>query len=108
MRRERLAVQAREKAVMREYPGSEMDPISSPVRPRLSPLGQDLCHCGKSLHYTDMKTKAQVDMIVDRFGSHIAVNVEGRTFQVPRHYIALHGIQGKDLERLGFKELAHA
>lgn len=62
------------------------------------------CHCGRPLHYTDPKIEAQLREITEQLGEFIPVTVGGRTFQVQRHYIALHGIKGKDLASLGFKE----
>ena len=65
------------------------------------------CHCGLELHYTDEKIKQQVQEVIDRFGPFIDVVVGGRTFRVQRHYIALHGIKGKDVAQLGFKEVTN-
>lgn len=65
----------------------------------------DRCHCGLELHYTDKELQKQVQKIVDEFGPYIEVNVAGRKFRVQRHYIALHGIKGKDVAKLGFQEV---
>lgn len=64
------------------------------------------CHCGKLLHYSDINTQRRIEEIVERFGPYIDVVVDGgRTYRVQRHYIALHGINGKSLGRLGFQEV---
>lgn len=63
------------------------------------------CHCGLDLHYTDPKLQEQVQEIVDKLGPFIEVIVDGRKWRVQRHYIALHGIKGKDVSKLGFTEL---
>ncbi len=43
--------------------------------------------------------------IVERFGEYITVEQDGKKYQVPRHWIALHGIKGKDISKLGFREV---
>jgi len=43
--------------------------------------------------------------IVERFGEYITVDANGRKYLVQRHYIALHGIKGKDISKLGFREV---
>lgn len=63
------------------------------------------CHCGLELHYSDKELQKQVDRIIKEFGPYIDVVIDGRTFRVQRHYIALHGIKGKDVAQLGFKEV---
>lgn len=62
------------------------------------------CHCGRPLHYNDPKIEAQLKELTQQLGEYMQVTVAGRTFLVQRHYIALHGIKGKDLASLGFKE----
>lgn len=68
----------------------------------------DKCHCGLDLHYSNSALQKQVQEIVDKFGPYIDVIVGGRTFRVQRHYIALHGIKGKDLSTLGFAEVSNS
>lgn len=66
------------------------------------------CACGLPLHYTDKKTKKHIEALVSKVGEFIKVKLPesgGRTFLVQRHYIALHGIDGKTLENLGFNEV---
>lgn len=63
------------------------------------------CVCGKPLHYVDKKLEKIVNEYCEQFGPYINVIVDGRTWRVPRHYIALHGIKGKDVSKLGFQEV---
>lgn len=68
----------------------------------------ELCPCGKPLHYVDRDKRAMVDEMITRLGNDVAVTAEGRTWMVPRHYIALHSLEASDLPELakkyGFKE----
>ena len=63
------------------------------------------CHCGEPLHYTDKGLEAMLKEYTRDLGEFIPVQVDGRVWRVQRHYIALHGIKGKDLSTLGFEEI---
>jgi hypothetical protein len=64
------------------------------------------CHCGKKLHYTDLKTKKFVLKMIKKLGEYIRVtNSDGITFRVQRHYLALHGLKEEELEKLGFEKI---
>jgi hypothetical protein len=66
----------------------------------------EMCWCGRPIHYNDERIQHQVQEIVDKFGEFINVKIDGgKTYRVQRHYIALHGITGKDLPALGFQEV---
>jgi hypothetical protein len=65
---------------------------------------EKMCACGKPLHYTNPVAQELVQDLIDRQGEYIRVTVNGRTWLVPRHFIALHGINAWDLETLGFPE----
>lgn len=67
--------------------------------------GTSLCFCGKPLHYSDPRNQALVQMLIDTVGPRLKVTVSGRTWLVPRHYIALHGIKAAELPFLGFDEV---
>lgn len=71
---------------------------------------EELCPCGRPLHYADPQRRRYMEDMVQRLGSTILVSVEGRGWLIPRHYIALHGIKASDLpelsRRYGFKEVA--
>jgi hypothetical protein len=62
------------------------------------------CHCGEPLHYKDTLLEAQLTDLTEQLGEYMPVTVDGKTWNVQRHYIALHGIKGKDLSTLGFEE----
>jgi len=68
-------------------------------------MSTELCVCGRPLHYTDPNIKAHVESLVATLGSHIRVNCGGKTYLVPRHYIALHGLIASDLPRMKFEEV---
>lgn len=61
------------------------------------------CACGRPLHYTDPTVRAFVEAVIARQGPTIKVTVlGGRTYLVPRHYLALHGVKAAELPQLGF------
>lgn len=66
-----------------------------------------LCGCGEPLHYTDSDLQADVQALVDRHGSTVRVQNTHGTWHVPRHFIALHGLEAKELQavadRYGFQ-----
>lgn len=66
-------------------------------------MTEELCHCGKPLHYSDETVKKHICDLIKELGTHVQIVCEGKTYRVPRHYIALHGINGKDLDKLGFE-----
>ncbi len=66
---------------------------------------QILCACGLPLHYSDPGLQALVEDLIDLVGPDMNITVTGRTFRVPRHYIALHGVNAQELPKLGFPEV---
>lgn len=62
----------------------------------------DRCGCGEPLHYTDPRIETYMRRQVARKGPTILVQVEGEDYGiwVPRHYIALHGIQSEQVVTL--------
>lgn len=68
-------------------------------------MTEQLCACGKPLHYSDPSAQHQIDALVSELGEFIEVTVGGRSWLVSRHYIALHGLKGSDLASLGFEEV---
>jgi len=66
---------------------------------------EKMCACGKPLHYSDPKNEQMVQRFVNELGENERVSVGGRTWMVPRHYIALHGIAARELPTLGFEEV---
>ncbi len=65
----------------------------------------ELCHCGRPLHYTDPDLQEFVRRMIEAQGEFIPVQVGKRWFNVQRHYLALHGLRGVDVARLGFEEI---
>lgn len=67
------------------------------------------CACGRPLHYTDPSLRKAVELLIAEKGSTIDVTVDGHTWQVPRHFIALHGVKADELpllsSLLGFQEV---
>lgn len=61
------------------------------------------CHCGLPLHYQDPGVRRHVERLVARLGTHVRVRVGEAVYLVQRHYIALHGLKGAEVERLGFE-----
>ena len=64
----------------------------------------ELCHCGKPLHYTDMVIKSMVEVLIEELGEFVPIHARGKTWIVPRHYIALHGVSAQTIHLMGFKE----
>jgi hypothetical protein len=66
-----------------------------------------MCACGKPLHYTDPNLQAQIQSLVDKLGETVDVSVGRSWYKIPRHYIALHGLNARDIpqlaEELGFE-----
>ena len=69
-------------------------------------MSEEMCHCGRPLHYNSSDIKAVVSAMVAEKGPRIEVTgPDGRKWLVPRHYIALHGLKPEDLPNLGFEEV---
>ena len=66
---------------------------------------EPMCHCGKPLHYTSQEHRAVADQLIKEYGEYVTVTVLGRTWLVPRHYIALHGLKAEEIHKLGFEEV---
>jgi hypothetical protein len=66
---------------------------------------EELCHCGRPLHYSDPVVEAFTRDLIRANGPTVKVNVGARTWEVDRHYIALHGLAAADLPELGFPEV---
>jgi hypothetical protein len=74
-------------------------------------MGVKFCACGGPLHYSDPHNRELVERQIAELGECVSViNIATkRTFMVPRHFIALHGIKAGELpdlaERYGFEEV---
>jgi hypothetical protein len=64
-----------------------------------------MCACGKPLHYESEIIHKMVQKLVDELGENIRVTFGIRTWLVPRHYIALHGIDLNQVLERGFPEV---
>jgi len=70
----------------------------------------DKCACGQPLHYTDSNLQRLVIEIINNLGPDIKVTLMdgSRSWMIPRHFIALHGLKGQEIvevaEKYGFKE----
>lgn len=63
----------------------------------------EICACGRPLHYTDRTARLYVEEQISRNGKTVPITVEGRTWNVPRHFIALHGLVAAELPELAVK-----
>jgi len=63
------------------------------------------CYCGRALHYKAQAERERVQQLVDILGEFIPVAFKSKKYSVQRHYIALHGLKGEDLAKLGFEEI---
>ena len=67
----------------------------------------DICHCGRPLHYSNREAEMYVRQLILLRGEHVIVQTPQGRWWVPRHYIALHGLKGHELPRLGFNRADH-
>ena len=65
----------------------------------------ELCWCGKPLHYSSKEILAMVEKLIRELGPNVPVVCGDKTYLVPRHFIALHGLNGWELPLLGFKTI---
>jgi hypothetical protein len=64
------------------------------------------CACGLPLHYTDPIVQAFVEGVIRERGPNVIATIGGRAVEVPRHFIALHGLDNLDPEAMGFPFVA--
>lgn len=67
------------------------------------------CPCGRPLHYSSRTVELVMQGLVDEHGADVRIHYGARIYSVPRHYIALHGLAGRELpelaERYGWKTI---
>jgi hypothetical protein len=69
-------------------------------------MTEELCHCGRPLHYSKPELREMVERLIAATGAtHIVVHAGGRRWRVQRHYIALHGLKAWEIPNLGFEEV---
>jgi hypothetical protein len=64
---------------------------------RKDAVSEELCPCGKPLHYSDPRFQKLMEWVIGEKGEYAEVEVfgtSGRKVWVPRHFIALHGLLG--------------
>lgn len=64
-----------------------------------------LCHCGLPLHYSNPEVQRLMEEMIARLGWCLIVTVGQRSYAIPRHYIALHGLVAETIPSLGFEEV---
>lgn len=63
----------------------------------------ELCACGEQLHYTDPMIEDIMRRRVARLGPMVVVETLGGAWQVPRHFIVLHGLRAEELPGLAIR-----
>lgn len=58
------------------------------------------CACGLPLHYQDKQKQAEIEAAVNELGEWMPVHVGNDRYLAQRHYIALHGLKGNQIESL--------
>jgi hypothetical protein len=66
---------------------------------------EERCPCGHPLHYTRPESRAFVENLIAELGPDMLITTPEGSWLVPRHYVALHGVAGKDLSALGFPKI---
>jgi hypothetical protein len=66
---------------------------------------EELCHCGRPLHYSDPNIEEKVRGLIAMTGEKVRVTTPGGTWLVPRHYIALHGLKASELPSSTFERV---
>ncbi len=74
----------------------------------------DQCPCGRLLHYSNPQNEYMIRQMVRELGPEIRVTLldGSRSWMIPRHFLALHGLKGQELvevtRKYGFKEVTNA
>lgn len=63
----------------------------------------ELCLCGQPLHYSDPKLQRMTERMIGAYGVNVKVQIAGRAYMVPRHWIALHGLKAREVPVLAKK-----
>lgn len=71
--------------------------------------GEELCRCGKPLHYREEGLRLLVERIIAGAGRlDVSVTTTTGSYEVSRHYIALHGLRGDELPELARRGIVTA
>lgn len=66
----------------------------------------ELCPCGRPLHYSNADIEMFVRSQIAQLGPNVIVNfTSGPSYEVPRHYIALHGLSAAKAAEMGFTQI---
>jgi hypothetical protein len=74
-------------------------------RPDDPPPQAQRCACGKPLHYSSPAIQATIQELVDQLGPAVRMHYGQKQYDVQRHFIALHGVRGRDLAALAARGL---
>lgn len=71
---------------------------------------EEMCACGKPLHYTDEVAKQITEALIERLGPMAKVGTPWGVWEVPRHFLSIHGVKASELPELaaayGFEKTA--
>lgn len=71
---------------------------------------EQMCPCGRPLHYSSEQLREEVQTVVDVMGPDIVVETPAGRYLIPRHFIALHGLKAAQVpdlaEQYGFTQLS--
>lgn len=76
-------------------------------------LESGMCACGQPLHYTSPEKRQLVESLIKMAGDMVTItnSDNGRSWRLPRHFIALHGIKMREMPEIatkyGFQEITH-
>ena len=73
------------------------EPNQCRILPRKMTIKSGYCACGRPLHYNSADVQATVEKLIQECGEFTDVVVEGKTYCVQRHFIALHGLTAYEL-----------
>ena len=64
-----------------------------------------MCACGMPLHYSDPEKRKLIESLIKMCGEMVTIinSENGRSWRVPRHFIALHGIKMEEMPQLAIK-----
>ena len=65
------------------------------------------CHCGERHRFSKSELEQVYIECTRGLEPDVTVIVEGRTWKVPRIFIAFHGLYARDLPYLGFEEITY-
>ena len=63
-------------------------------------MSAPLCPCGQPLHYRTAESRRFIEELIATKGECVKVTTPAGSWQVPRHYIGLHGLRAEELPSL--------